>query len=80
MKIIRDGKEIELTQEEMRAVWEEVEDNYRKDDIESRDKLPGDKVKEAWMRVAKTLNFNDDYWDIYYDCIDEVAATLGLDE
>lgn len=80
MKIIRDGKEIELTQEEMRAVWEEVEDNYRKDDIESRYKLPGDKVKEALMLLAKALNFNDDYWDIYYDCIDEVAATLGLDE
>ena len=33
MKIIRDGKEIELTQEEMRAAWEETEDNYRKDDL-----------------------------------------------
>ena len=80
MKIVRDGKEIELTPEEMRIVWEEVENRYRREDIESRYVLPQDKVDEALELLAETLNFNDDYWDIYCECIDEVAETLGLDE
>ena len=80
MKIVRDGKEIELTPEEMRAVWEEVENNYRKDDIESRYELPDDKVEEAIELLSRSIDYNDYYWDAYWCMIENVAEKLKLKE
>lgn len=78
MKIVRDGKEIELTAEEMRQAYDEMEDMYRREDIENRYELPDDKVDEALRLLAKTINFNDGYWDAYWNCIDSVAMELKL--
>ena len=80
MKIIRNGIEIQLTPEEMRQAYDEMEDTYRREDIESQYELPEDKVDEALRLLAKTINFNDGYWDIYWNCIDSVAMELGLEE
>lgn len=80
MKIIRDGKEIELTQEEMRIVWEEVENRYRREDIESRYVLPKDKVDEAIKLLSRSIDYNDYYWDAYWYMIENVAEKLKLKE
>lgn len=80
MKITRDGKEIKLTPEEMRQVYDEMEDMYRREDIDSKYELPEDKVDEALRLLAKTINSNDYYWDMYWNCIDGVAMELGLEE
>lgn len=80
MKIVRDGKEIELTPEEMRIVWEEVENRYRREDIESRYELPDDKVEEAIKLLSRSIDYNDYYWDLYWSMIDDVAEQLKLKE
>ena len=78
MKIVRDGKEIELTPEEMRIVWEEVENRYRREDIESRYELPDNKVEEAIKWLSRLIDYNDNYWDLYWSMIDDVAEQLKL--
>ena len=80
MKIVRDGKEIELTPEEMRVVWKEVENRYRREDIESRYELPDDKVEEAIELLSRSIDYNENYWDLYWYMIDDVAEQLKLKE
>ena len=78
VSIVRDGKEIELTQEELRAAWEEAENRYRREDIESRYELPDNKVEEAIKWLSRLIDYNDNYWDLYWSMIDDVAEQLKL--
>lgn len=57
MKIIRDGKEIELTQKEMQDAFYEVQDNYDREDIEEYfDQLSDEDIMDAWGITREELN------------------------
>ena len=80
MKIVRDGKEIELTFEEARNIWMAYENEIRREDIESRYELPDDKVEEAIKLLSRAIDYNDYYWDAYWYMIENVAEKLKLKE
>lgn len=69
MKIVRDGKEIELTPEEIRIAWEEAQSKYDREDIdifcEGSEYLLTDTEKdEAALRYRHMLNNSEDWWCI----------------
>ena len=81
MKIIRDGKEIELTAEELRAAYEEKHHEHFVEDVQSSidgmgiDKeLDASDCKELAWRFDKALGRNDSYWDSYWCTLENVIA------
>ena len=92
MKIIRDGKEYELTGLELHQAYEEVRDDYYMDDI-------GDKLCEDYdiepctddseidlkeiAKDAQDLLANDDmyyqcYWDAIHTAIEQYLKAKGI--
>ncbi len=79
MKIYRDGKEIELTAEELRMAYEEKNLEYFAEDVKSS--IDGMELEEefdesdygelAW-RFNKALGRNDSYWDSYWYTLENV--------
>lgn len=72
MKIIRDGKEIELTSRECYAIYNEVfTDILRQDIIEEAERLgytPTTYQLEEMVESAKNaLDSCDPYWDVYWN-------------
>ena len=71
MKIVRDGKEFELTQEELRKAYEVKNMEYLKEDVVSQ--LEGDEdlddvdLELIAERFEDALGHNDGYWDHYWD-------------
>lgn len=80
MKIIRNGQEFELTQEEMKQAYYEMKDEYSIEDIRSRYDLPDDKITEALMLFERAIDCNDSFWDSYWSMIEYVAEKMGLEE
>lgn len=79
MKIYRDGKEIELTAEELRMAYEEKHREYFTEDAKSsaegmeleEDFDESDYNELAW-RFEKALGRNDSYWDSYWCTMENV--------
>ena len=73
MKIYRDGKEIELTAEELRMTYKEVEFRYYVEDVKSRIddmELDCDLEESDYNIIAqrfyRSLCRNDSYWEDYW--------------
>ena len=76
MKIIRDGKVIELTHEEMIKAYEEMDIYYKSLDVISRAEEDGivlgeQAVCEIAQLAQRMLENHSYYMDIYWDAIDE---------
>lgn len=71
MKIIRNGKEFELTQEELRKAYEEKHMEYLKEDVTSQleedENLNDVDIELIAERFEDALGHNDGYWDRYWD-------------
>ena len=80
MEIIRNGQEFELTSEEMRQVYYEMQDKYAIDDVRSRYNVPDDKIEDVLLLFESTIGGNDSFWDSYWSTIEYVAEKLRLEE
>ena len=80
MKIIRNGQEFELTPEEMRQAYWEMQEQYEIEDVRSRYNVPDDKVTEALMLFEGMIDYNDSFWDSYWSIIEFIAKEMGLEE
>lgn len=79
MKITRNNQEIELTNEEIRAAYEELADYYRQQDIiehanEDDIRLSEYDIGQLSRIVDKLLSNHDMYWDCYWSVIDEAIS------
>ena len=66
MKIIRDGKEIELTYKEMRDIWEEWQHEIDREDLEifcegNEYLLTEDEKEEVLQRYHRMMNNSEDW-------------------
>lgn len=71
MKIIRDGKEFELTGLELQQAYEEFATDCAKVDIlttaESMDvKIPEESLDKLTQRLDNVVGNDDGYWDSYW--------------
>ena len=79
MKIKRDGIEYELTYEEMRKAYDELDELYIMEDIKSRydeDDMQGityQDLKEMVSRINHTLENHDSYWESYWMSVEYVV-------
>lgn len=85
MIIYRDGQTIELTREECRRIYDELDREYKAEDI--RGKLEEMEVEldvtdELILDVEHALGNNDGYWDSYWSsmeyAIEEYLKEKGL--
>lgn len=79
MKIYRDGKEIELTAEELRMAYEEKHLEYFAEDVkcqvetmELEEDFDESDFNELAWRFDKALGRNDSYWDSYWCTLENV--------
>ena len=75
MTIYRDGQAIELTDEECRQIYDELDREYHREDIQSRLKemeVELDVTDELIDRADYALGNNDGYWDSYWCTIEYV--------
>ena len=79
MKIIRDGKEFELTADELRAAYDEKRFEYFTEDVKSSadgmdidEEFDEGDCKELAWRFDKALGRNDSYWDSYWCTLENV--------
>ena len=77
MKIIRDGKEYELTHVEMREAYCNLKREYLKDDILSKAKdmyveISDELLEEIADHIEHGLSNNDSYWECYWMTIEDV--------
>ena len=77
MKIIRNGMEFELTNEEMRQVYEAMHAHYLREDImshaeEMEIELSDQTLGQLVQIVDQRLNNNDSYWGCYCMTIEDV--------
>ena len=70
MKIVRDGKEFELTQEELRKAYEAKNMEYLKEDVASQleedEDLDDVDLELIAERFEDALEHNNGYWDHYW--------------
>ncbi len=75
MIIYRDGKAIELTSEECRKAYDELDREYKAEDIKSRLEMLEielDNVEELVDRFEHAIGNNDSFWDSYWYSMDYV--------
>ena len=77
MKIYRDGKEIELTAEELRMAYLEKDMDYIKEDIMSRDESDDFGFDDSDFeiiadRFKRALERCDGYWEYYWEVMNYV--------
>lgn len=75
MIIYRDGQVIELTREECRKVYEEVDREYKIEDIRAELEVMEIELEvtdELIYRVDHALGNNDNYWDSYWRTVEYV--------
>ena len=77
MKIYRDGKEIELTQEELRQAYLEKDMDYIKEDIMSQDESDDFNFDDSDFaiiadRFKRALERCDGYWEYYWEVMNYV--------
>ena len=75
MKIIRDGKEIKLTDNEIYNAYKEYRHDCLKEDVLSKAEemeveIPDDLLNRVLYRADKTLDNNDSYWETYWMSIE----------
>ena len=75
MKIIRDGKEIQLTDDEIFNAYKEYHHDCLKEDVLSKAEemeveIPDDLLNRVLYRADKTLDNNDSYWETYWMSIE----------
>ena len=75
MKIIRDGKEIKLTDSEIYDAYKEYHDDCLKEDIigqaeEMEVEIPDELMDKIMYRAEKTLSNNDSYYESYWMSIE----------
>lgn len=75
MKITRDGKEIELTREEMWTVYQAMDAQFKRGDIRERLwqyelEADDDTVDRILLRFDRMLGKSDDYYDAYWGVVD----------
>jgi len=85
MIIYRDGQAIELTREECRKVYEELDAEYRKEDVQSRLESMEYEFDDSDLdvledRVYQALGKNDSYWDSYWGTVEYVIEEYMEDE
>ena len=79
MKIRRDGIEYELTYEEMRRAYDELDEFYIMEDIKSRydeDDMQGityQDLKEMVRIINHVLENHDSYWSAYWITVECVV-------
>lgn len=79
MKIYRDGKEIELTAEELRMAYEKKRFEYFTEDVRSKAEdmeleieFDNTDYKALAWRFEKALGRNDSYWDSHWCTLEYV--------
>ena len=77
MKIIRDGKEYELTQQELREAYMEKHMEYLREDVASQAESDEIKLDECDFdiiadRFENALGKCDGYWDHYWNVMSYV--------
>ena len=75
MKIIRDGKEIQLTDDEIFNAYKEYHHDCLKEDVLSKAEemeveIPDDLLNRVLYRADKTLDNNDSHWETYWMSIE----------
>lgn len=75
MKIIRDGKEIELTNNEVYAAYKEYHGDCFREDVlgkieEAEMDISDELLDKIIRRAEKTLDNNDSYWESYWISIE----------
>lgn len=78
MKIVRDGKEFELTQQELRMAYTEKHMEYLKEDIVSQAESNEIELDESDLntiaeRFEHSLERCDGYWDHYWGVMEYVV-------
>lgn len=75
MTIYRDGKAIELTNEECRKAYDELDREYKAEDIKSRLEMLEielDNVEKLVDRFEHAIGNNDSFWYSYWYSMDYV--------
>lgn len=77
MKIVRNGIEIELTDDELREAFEIMNAKYLREDIISyaegmEIELSDETIGYIVQRVDKCLGNNDSYWESYWMTIENI--------
>lgn len=86
MFIFRNGQAIELTREEMRRAYDELDREYKAEDIRGKleeMEIEADVTDELIDRVDHALGNNDGYWDSYWctiECVIEDSMKEREDE
>lgn len=80
MTIIRDGKEIKLTPEELRQAYYEKKQEYDIEDIRSRYNVPDDKIEDVVERFNDYLGCNDNFWESYWMTLEYLCDEMGFSE
>ena len=86
MIIYRNGQVIELTREEMRRAYDELDREYKAEDIRGKleeMEIEADVTDELIDRVDHALGNNDGYWDSYWctiECVIEDSMKEREDE
>lgn len=80
MTIIRDGKKIELTSEELCEAYYEQQKNFYAQDFMSKYKVNEEDTPALVERVERAISHNDSYWESYWLCFEYVAEEEGLEE
>ena len=75
MKIIRDGKEFELTQQELREAYTEKHMEYLREDVVSQSELDEIELDESDLdiiaeRFEHALENCEGYWDYYWSVME----------
>lgn len=90
MKIIRDGKEYELTESELSAAYYEMQHEIDKEDVENEmEQYPGGLefgseeerekfIDEVIVSLRDFLSSGEHYWEIYYAALDTVLEECIL--
>lgn len=80
MTIIRDGKKVELTPEEMREAYCEQQKGYYAQDLKSKYEVSEEEANSLASKIDKALGWNDSYWECYWMTIGFVAEEFNLKE
>ena len=84
MKIIRDGKEIKLTWQEIREAYELMRYEYFKEDVVARadqmGKALSDKDIEEVAKIAsRGIEHNDSHWESYWMTIEYAIKNYTME-
>lgn len=82
MKITRNGIEYELTAEELRKAYEEMDFEYNKEDLLYKleemeiENASEQQISAIIQRFEKRLGDHDLYWDIYWSVMENIIEEV----